>query len=134
MSSLAELQPQNIMYEQDKNKPFEPLPERLSSELLSESPTRPTADTAIGLYYINSYGMEIHPSPNPDFLANLRVRDVLVYSCGSLWTRYGISRSIGTHIYIRFRQHNAMPCTPWGRWGYCELADAPSQSPSSYEI
>ncbi|TEB39152.1 hypothetical protein FA13DRAFT_1751609 [Coprinellus micaceus] len=60
MSSLAEPQSQNIMYEQDKNKPFEPLPERLSR-----------------LYYINSYGMEIHPSPNPDFLANLRVRNVL---------------------------------------------------------
>ncbi|KAJ3526523.1 hypothetical protein NMY22_g10129 [Coprinellus aureogranulatus] len=69
MGSLAELQPQNIMYEQDKDKPFEPLPARISK-----------------LYYINSYGMEIHPSPNPDFLANLKTRDVLVYSCGSLWT------------------------------------------------
>lgn len=34
MSSLAELQPQNVMYEQDKDQPFEPLPARISSELL----------------------------------------------------------------------------------------------------
>ncbi|KAF5337390.1 hypothetical protein D9611_003383 [Ephemerocybe angulata] len=69
IGSLAELQPQNIMYQQDKDKAFEPLPCRISR-----------------LYYINSYGMEIHPSPNPDFIANLQTRDVLVYSCGSLWT------------------------------------------------
>jgi len=43
-----------------------------------------------GLYYINGYGMEIHPSPNPEFLSNLASRDILVYSCGSLWTRYFI--------------------------------------------
>jgi hypothetical protein len=108
MSSLAEPQSQNIMYEQDKNKPFEPLPERLSSESLSKSLTRPTADIAIGLYYINSYGMEIHPSPNPDFLANLRVRNVLIYSCGSLWTRYGISRSIELTFISGF--DSIMPC------------------------
>ncbi|EKM83681.1 hypothetical protein AGABI1DRAFT_32382 [Agaricus bisporus var. burnettii JB137-S8] len=38
------------------------------------------------LYYINAYGMEIHPSPNAAYLANLGERDVLIYSCGSLWT------------------------------------------------
>lgn len=48
-------------------------------------------ETAIGLpspisriYYINAYGNEIHPSPNPDFLTNISMRQVLVYSCGSL--------------------------------------------------
>ena len=41
-----------------------------------------------GLFYINAYGMEIHPTPNPDYLANLDEREVLIYSCGSLWTRY----------------------------------------------
>lgn len=40
-----------------------------------------------GIYYINAHGHEIHPTPNPDFLANLGSRDVLLYSCGSLWTR-----------------------------------------------
>lgn len=40
-----------------------------------------------GIFYINAYGHEIFPSPNPDFIANLCKRDVLIYSCGSLWTR-----------------------------------------------
>lgn len=40
-----------------------------------------------GIYYINAYGNEIHPYPNPDFLTNLTLGQVLVYSCGSLWTR-----------------------------------------------
>jgi len=40
-----------------------------------------------GVFYINGYGMEIHPSPNPDYIAGLADKDVLVYSCGSLWTR-----------------------------------------------
>lgn len=43
-----------------------------------------------GLYYINAYGSEIHPSPNPDYIADLGMKDVLVYSCGSLWTRYAL--------------------------------------------
>ena len=46
-----------------------------------------TVCRAAGLYYINAYGSEIHPSPNPDFLTSMALNDVLVYSCGSLWTR-----------------------------------------------
>ncbi|OCB89249.1 UPF0052-domain-containing protein [Sanghuangporus baumii] len=38
------------------------------------------------LYYINAYGHEIHPSPNPDFLAQCGSKDIIIYSCGSLWT------------------------------------------------
>ncbi|KAG7090718.1 hypothetical protein E1B28_009810 [Marasmius oreades] len=38
------------------------------------------------LLYINAYGMEIHPSPNPEYISTLGVVDMLVYSCGSLWT------------------------------------------------
>ncbi|KAF8746251.1 hypothetical protein AX14_000049 [Amanita brunnescens Koide BX004] len=38
------------------------------------------------LFYINAYGTEVHPSPNPDYIASLSTKDVLVYSCGSLWT------------------------------------------------
>lgn len=45
-------------------------------------------NASTGLYYINAYGNEIHPSPNPDYLSHLSIKDVLVYSCGSLWTRY----------------------------------------------
>ncbi|KAG8754867.1 hypothetical protein FRC14_004559 [Serendipita sp. 396] len=38
------------------------------------------------VYYINAHGNEIYPHPNADFLSNLRERQFLVYSCGSLWT------------------------------------------------
>ncbi|WVW84640.1 hypothetical protein I302_106674 [Kwoniella bestiolae CBS 10118] len=38
------------------------------------------------VFYINLYGQEIYPEPNTDFLDSLTQRDVLVYSCGSLWT------------------------------------------------
>lgn len=38
------------------------------------------------IYYINAYGNEIHPYPNPVFLTSLSAGQVLVYSCGSLWT------------------------------------------------
>ncbi|KAI0292244.1 UPF0052-domain-containing protein [Multifurca ochricompacta] len=38
------------------------------------------------LYYINSYGHEIHPVPTPEYISGLGSNEVLVYSCGSLWT------------------------------------------------
>ncbi|KZT61438.1 UPF0052-domain-containing protein [Calocera cornea HHB12733] len=38
------------------------------------------------LLYLNSYGQEIFPSPNPEFIENLSRKRVLIYSCGSLWT------------------------------------------------
>ncbi|KAF8912880.1 hypothetical protein CPB84DRAFT_1811880 [Gymnopilus junonius] len=60
---------QNVMFESLSKGTHEPLPSRISR-----------------LYYINGYGMEIHPSPNAEFLSNLASRDMLVYSCGSLWT------------------------------------------------
>jgi len=40
----------------------------------------------IGVFYINAYGQEIHPRVNPAFINAIYERDVLVYSCGSLWT------------------------------------------------
>lgn len=41
----------------------------------------------IGLYYINAYGHEVHPTPNPEFIKTIATSEALVYSCGSLWTR-----------------------------------------------
>ncbi|KAH8978484.1 UPF0052-domain-containing protein [Lactarius hatsudake] len=38
------------------------------------------------LYYINAYGHEIHPIPTPEYISGLESNEVLVYSCGSLWT------------------------------------------------
>ncbi|KAF9471303.1 UPF0052-domain-containing protein [Pholiota conissans] len=60
---------QNMLFESVSKGSYEPLPAHIQR-----------------LYYINGYGMEIHPSPNGEFLSNLGSRDVLVYSCGSLWT------------------------------------------------
>ncbi|KAH9983282.1 hypothetical protein BJV74DRAFT_851137 [Russula compacta] len=38
------------------------------------------------LYYINAYGHEIYPVPTPEYISGLASSQVLVYSCGSLWT------------------------------------------------
>jgi len=62
-------QRQNIMFESASKVDYEPLGSRISR-----------------LFYINAYGIEIHPSPNQDYLSALELKDVLVYSCGSLWT------------------------------------------------
>jgi 2-phospho-L-lactate transferase/gluconeogenesis factor (CofD/UPF0052 family) len=40
------------------------------------------------VFYVDTLGQEIEPSPNRDYIASLRTYDVLVYSCGSLWTRF----------------------------------------------
>ncbi|KAK0446486.1 UPF0052-domain-containing protein [Desarmillaria tabescens] len=64
-----ETQRQNVMFEPQGKDSYEPLPSRISR-----------------LFYINAYGMEIHPSPNPDYISSLSTHDVLVFSCGSLWT------------------------------------------------
>ncbi|KAL6305673.1 hypothetical protein BKA93DRAFT_209205 [Sparassis latifolia] len=63
------LPPQNVMFQSRAKGAYEPLDARISR-----------------LYYINAYGNEIHPSPNSDYITNLSLTDVLVYSCGSLWT------------------------------------------------
>ncbi|KAK0207980.1 UPF0052-domain-containing protein [Desarmillaria ectypa] len=64
-----ETQRQNVMFEPQGKDSYEPLPSRISR-----------------LFYINAYGMEIHPSPNPDYISSLSTHDIIVFSCGSLWT------------------------------------------------
>ncbi|KAJ3767025.1 UPF0052-domain-containing protein [Lentinula raphanica] len=59
----------NVLFGAQSKDQYEPLSSRISR-----------------LLYINAYGIEIHPSPNPDYLLSLRTSKVLVYSCGSLWT------------------------------------------------
>jgi hypothetical protein len=60
-----------------------------------------------GLYYMNAYGHEVYPSPNPEYISRISSADVLVYSCGSLWTRYYI-------VFVCFRClikfYSIMPC------------------------
>lgn len=46
---------------------------------------------SVGLYYINAYGQEIHPTPTPEYISGLGSHQVLVYSCGSLWTRFAFT-------------------------------------------
>jgi len=59
----------NVLFQSEAKGQYEPLDARI-----------------VRLYYINAYGSEIHPAPNPDYIRNLSLNDVLVYSCGSLWT------------------------------------------------
>ncbi|KAM5542180.1 hypothetical protein V8D89_004053 [Ganoderma adspersum] len=59
----------NVLFEAEGKSLFEPLNARITK-----------------LFYINAYGNEIHPSPNVDYLASMSRYNVLVYSCGSLWT------------------------------------------------
>ncbi|KAK7064760.1 hypothetical protein R3P38DRAFT_2826273 [Favolaschia claudopus] len=59
----------NLMFEQGAKDAFQPLNARIAR-----------------LYYMNAYGFEIHPSPNPEYISALGAKDMLVYSCGSLWT------------------------------------------------
>ncbi|KAI0757600.1 UPF0052-domain-containing protein [Daedaleopsis nitida] len=59
----------NVMFEAEGKNDYEPLQSRITK-----------------LFYINAYGNEIHPSPNPDYIQSLARSEVLVYSCGSLWT------------------------------------------------
>ncbi|KAF9015389.1 hypothetical protein BDQ17DRAFT_1536058 [Cyathus striatus] len=60
---------QNYMFEHSSKDEYESLSSRINR-----------------LFYINAYGMEIRPAPNPEYLSSLSSRDVLVYCCGSLWT------------------------------------------------
>ncbi|KAJ7071574.1 hypothetical protein C8F01DRAFT_1111091 [Mycena amicta] len=62
-------QRRNVLFEQDAKGAYQPLGARISR-----------------LYYMNAYGFQIHPSPNPEYLAALKTNEMLVYSCGSLWT------------------------------------------------
>ncbi|KAH9855840.1 UPF0052-domain-containing protein [Lenzites betulinus] len=59
----------NVLFQSEGKHHYEPLGARIAR-----------------LFYINAYGSEIHPSPNPDYISSLSRHDVLVYSCGSLWT------------------------------------------------
>ncbi|KAJ7674447.1 hypothetical protein B0H17DRAFT_1170677 [Mycena rosella] len=62
-------QRKNVLFEQQDKGVYQPLAARISR-----------------LFYMNAYGFEIHPSPNPEYISALAANDVLVYSCGSLWT------------------------------------------------
>lgn len=87
-------------------------PTNEQNALFAKGPDTPAATAELEspikrVYYINPYGQVIHsqrlfwcgagtqtpssfqevfPKPNPEFLTELRSREILVYSVGSLWT------------------------------------------------
>jgi hypothetical protein len=72
----------------DADGPHAPRASNVSFAAAGKGEAVPPLPARIGrVYYINAYGQEIRPAPNRDFLVNLGRYDVLVYSCGSLWTR-----------------------------------------------
>jgi hypothetical protein len=88
--SMGELlvQKRNVLFDADGKETAVGLPSQISSEsFVVLDRVVSYMHECSGIYYINAYGNEIRPYPNPDFLMNLSVRRVLVYSCGSLWTR-----------------------------------------------
>jgi 2-phospho-L-lactate transferase/gluconeogenesis factor (CofD/UPF0052 family) len=40
------------------------------------------------IFYVNPYGNEVHPSANPRVINAVRTAEVLIYSIGSLFTRF----------------------------------------------
>ena len=80
----------NVNYAKLEDHEYEPL--RSPIERSSSPPAIITAisDMIAGIFYINQYGQEIFPQPNPLFIKNLNTKSILVYSCGSLFTRWAI--------------------------------------------
>ncbi|KAI6022574.1 hypothetical protein EDC04DRAFT_3117743 [Pisolithus marmoratus] len=82
----------NVMYRQDdKERGCEALESRICR-----------------LYYINAYGYEVHPTPNPEYIKNLSTAEALVYSCGSFWTSIvpclalrGVASAIARSRFLR---------------------------------
>ncbi|KAJ7226097.1 UPF0052-domain-containing protein [Mycena pura] len=92
-------QRRNVLFEQQSKDAYQTLSARISLWLIHSS--------RAGMYYMNAYGFEIHPSPNPEYLAALATNDMLVYSCGSLWTRWEDLNLLGaTDAYAR----SIIPC------------------------
>ncbi|OAX42565.1 UPF0052-domain-containing protein [Rhizopogon vinicolor AM-OR11-026] len=97
VDGVAETIPQhrfNVLYsQQSKEDGYEPLHSRISR-----------------LYYINGYGHEVYPKPNPEYIKNLSTSEVLVYSCGSLWTSIipclalrGVASAIAGSRFLRVK-------------------------------
>ncbi|KAH0445397.1 hypothetical protein IEQ34_025515 [Dendrobium chrysotoxum] len=62
------------------------------------------------LFYVNAYGNEVDPAPNPEYLASLHRCRMLVYSCGSLWTSIvpclalrGVATAISSSTSLRHK-------------------------------
>ncbi|KAI8371587.1 uncharacterized protein BYT42DRAFT_580787 [Radiomyces spectabilis] len=70
------------------NSPSQASPDgEVNGNLVFSKTTEEKLSAAIRrIYYMNEYGQEIYPLPNPKVLAHLNTRKHLVYSIGSLYT------------------------------------------------
>ncbi|KAL8923649.1 MAG: hypothetical protein Q9172_003041 [Xanthocarpia lactea] len=78
------------------------LPTLRESQLqFSKSVDQPLSAPIERIWYINPYGQEMHPSPNPKAIAAIQTSDTIIYSIGSLYTSLApslILRGVGTAI------------------------------------
>ena len=109
------MQRKNVLFEADRKPSVEALPSPISSKSFILRAVKFLIYEHSGIYYINAYGSEIHPYPNPDFLTNLSSRQVLVYSCGSLWTRSVTAERPQSSADSKVFQRDALPCLTGSR-------------------
>lgn len=77
----------------------------------SDSPSSDKLPSKISrLFYVNAYGNEVDPAPNPEYLVKLKQCQTVLYSCGSLWTSIvpcialrGVATAISTSPSLRFK-------------------------------
>lgn len=93
----------------------------------SLSPATPAFDSRIArLFYVNAYGNEVNPTPNPEYLACLSRCSTLLYSCGSLWT------SIVPCLALR-GVASAITASPSLRYKILLLNTTPDRETSGYD-
>lgn len=70
----------------------------------------PMASRISRIYYINEYGQEIFPSPNPKIIRSLHEKSTLIYSIGSLYTSIlpclilrGVGKAIAESSTLSFK-------------------------------
>ncbi|KAL8657583.1 MAG: hypothetical protein Q9226_001771 [Calogaya cf. arnoldii] len=78
------------------------LPTLRTSQLhFSKSADQPLPAPISRIWYINPYGQEMHPSPNPKAVTAIQASDAIIYSIGSLYTSLApslILTGVGTAI------------------------------------
>ena len=62
---------------------------------------------------MNAYGHEMHPVPTPEYISGLGSRQVLVYSCGSLWTRFVFLSLVKSMALSGIASFPALRCGEW---------------------
>lgn len=92
MDETIPTQRQNVNFKRETENAYESLTSRIHR-----------------IYYINGHGQEVHPVANATYLARLRTCGAILYSIGSLWTRFDVFA-----VYrpcadiVRFLQYYAM--------------------------